>query len=40
MLKSVESRDTIAYWPLTLARGICICKRLSALLNLGIALWN
>ena len=40
MLKSVNSRDTIAYDPLTLAIGICICKRLSAIFNLGIALWN
>ena len=40
MLKSVKSRDTIAYYQPTLAIGICICKRLSALFNLGIALWN
>lgn len=39
MLKTYKSYYTIAYLILTLAIGICICKRLPALFNLGIAFW-
>jgi hypothetical protein len=39
MLKIYKSYYTIAYLDSTLAIGICICKRLPALFNLGIASW-